>query len=175
VEGQLERREDGRWQLRFVRRLPHPPLKVWRALTEPEHLDAWFPFRMEGDRAAGAPLRFVPPDGRGPAIDGRMITFEPPSVLEFRWGGDEVLRFDVQPEGDGTSLTFMNIIDEVGKAARDGAGWHACLDVLACHLSGEEAPWTPTERWHHVHESYVARFGPEASAIGPPAQTTERT
>ncbi|MCW2567279.1 MAG: hypothetical protein JWN54_1376, partial [Mycobacterium sp.] len=40
----------GRWQLRFTRRLPHPPQKVWRALTEPEHLAAWFPTEIRGDR-----------------------------------------------------------------------------------------------------------------------------
>src|SRR2546430_6015265 len=32
---------------------------------------------------------------------------------------------------------FVNTFDQVGKAARDAAGWHACLDVLACRLSGE--------------------------------------
>ena len=33
--------------------------KVWRALTEAEHLAAWFPTTVEGDYAvAGAPLRF---------------------------------------------------------------------------------------------------------------------
>jgi len=25
---------------------------------------------------------------------------------------------------------LLDTIDELGKAARDGAGWHACLDVL---------------------------------------------
>jgi len=40
--------------LRFVRWLPHPPGKVWRALTEPEHLAAWFPTTVEGELAAGS-------------------------------------------------------------------------------------------------------------------------
>jgi len=31
--GMLERLEDGRWQLRFTRTLPHPQEKVWRAVT----------------------------------------------------------------------------------------------------------------------------------------------
>ncbi|TMD22380.1 MAG: hypothetical protein E6I99_10200 [Chloroflexi bacterium] len=42
MEGQLEQR-NGRWQLTFVRKLPHSPEKVWKALTEPEHLKGWFP------------------------------------------------------------------------------------------------------------------------------------
>ncbi len=168
MEGQLAQ-SGAVWQLRFVRRLPHPPEKVWRALTKPEHLAAWYPTDIEGERRAGAPLRFVFRSGKGPTIDGEMITWEPPSVLEFRWGDDETLRFELRREGGGTELTFLNTFDQVGKAARDAAGWHACLDVLGYHLDGERAPWDPTERWAQVHESYVERFGPEAATIGPPA------
>ena len=55
--GRLEQ-SDGRWQLRFTRRLAHPPERVWRALVDPEELDAWFPTTIEGECAPGAPLRF---------------------------------------------------------------------------------------------------------------------
>ncbi len=171
MDGRLEQR-DGRWQLRFRRKLPHPPEKVWRALTEPEHLAAWFPTDIEGERATGAALRFVFRNGEGPTIDGEMLSYDPPSVLEFRWGGDE-LRFELQPDGAGSVLIFLNTFDELGKAARDAAGWHGCLDVLGYHLNDEEAPWTPTVRWQHVHQSYVERFGPDASSIGPPASVTD--
>lgn len=167
-DGQLEQR-GGRWQLRFQRRLPHPPAKVWRALTEPEHLAAWFPFAIEGERASGASLRFIAPGGAGPAIEGQMIACESPSLLEFRWGDGETLRFELQPDGSGCVLTLINTIDQVGKAARDAAGWHTCLDVLALHLDGQTSPWAPRERWSQVHPGYVRRFPAEASAIGPPA------
>jgi uncharacterized protein YndB with AHSA1/START domain len=167
VDGQLEQIGD-RWQLRFVRALPHSSEKVWRALTEPEHLSAWFPAEIHGERTAGAALRFVFPNEEGPTIDGEMIVYDPPSVLEYRWGED-TLRFELQPEGDGCVLTFVNTFDELGKAARDGAGWHVCLDVLGYHLAGEEPPWNPSERWKPVNASYVERFGPEAATIGPPS------
>ena len=52
--GTLERAGDHS-VLRYRRRLSHPPDKVWRALTEDEHLTAWFPTTVEGRRAAGAP------------------------------------------------------------------------------------------------------------------------
>lgn len=167
MHGALEH-TDGRWRLIFTRRLRHSPDKVWRALTEPEHLLAWFPTDIEGERAPGAPLRFRFRDGEAPAIDGEMIVFDPPSVLEFRWGNDETLRFELEPDAEGCLLTFVNTFDELGKAARDAAGWHACLDLLGYHLSGEPAPWTPEERWQEVHSSYLERLGPEAAAIGPP-------
>ena len=49
MEGTLDRSGD-RWALTFVRRLPHRPEKVWRALTEAEHLAAWFPSEIHGKR-----------------------------------------------------------------------------------------------------------------------------
>ena len=35
-----------------------PSGSVWRALTDPDHLQAWFPTTIEGELSAGAPLRF---------------------------------------------------------------------------------------------------------------------
>jgi uncharacterized protein YndB with AHSA1/START domain len=166
VDGQLEQ-IGGRWRLRFVRRLPHPPEKVWRALTEPAHLEVWFPAEIRGERTTGAALSFVFRAGEGPTRDGQMLTYDPPSVLEFRWG-DETLRFDLQPDGEGCVLTFVNTFDELGKAARDAAGWHVCLDVLGYHLDGQQAPWSSGEQWRQVHSAYVERLGPEASTTGPP-------
>ena len=164
--GQIEQGA-GRWQLRFVRHLPHPPATVWRALTEPEHLAAWFPTDIEGDRTPGAKLRFVFRNGEGPTIDGRMVTYGPPSLLELQWG-DETLRFELAPDGDGSRLTFVNGFEEMGKAARDAAGWHVCLDALALDVAGQEPPWETTARWRQVHSIYVEHFGPDASSIGPP-------
>jgi uncharacterized protein YndB with AHSA1/START domain len=161
--GQL-RPHDGRWQLRFARSLPHPPEKVWRALTEPEHLAAWFPTDIEGPRATGAPLRFVFRNGEGPTLEGEMLAYDPPSVLELRWG-EETLRFELRPDADGTLLVFVNTFGELGKAARDATGWHVCLERLGCHLDGDGHP---TQPWEQVHQAYVRSFGPEASTIGPP-------
>ena len=47
--GELERR-DGTLQLRFVRRLAQTPDQVFDALTQPEHLRAWFPTDIIGER-----------------------------------------------------------------------------------------------------------------------------
>ena len=166
MDGVLERVDD-RSVLRFRRELPHAREKVWRALTEPSHLAAWFPTSIDGERATGARLRFSFPEGEGDDFDGEMIAFEPPSLLEFRWGTD-TLRFELEESGVNTILVLTDTFDEVGKAARDAAGWHACLDVLEHELAGTTAPWTPTERWSDVHDGYVESFGSEASTIGPP-------
>jgi uncharacterized protein YndB with AHSA1/START domain len=165
--GVLERGGE-RLQLRYVRNLAHAPEKVWRAITEPEHISAWFPTDIVGERAAGAELTFPFRQGEGPTMTGRMLAFDPPELLEILWG-EEVLRFELEGDGDSTVLTMLVTFDELGKAARDGAGWHACLDALATDLSG--ASGSPAEdRWREVRQEYVERFGPDASTIGPPKE-----
>jgi uncharacterized protein YndB with AHSA1/START domain len=169
ADGQLARAGE-RWQLRFVRTLAHPREKVWRALTEAEHQAAWFPDEMQGDRVVGATLRFVSremPDY--PAFEGTVLVFDPPSLLEFTWG-DDTLRFELEATAGGTILTLVDTFDEVGKAARDGAGWHVCLEQLAYSLDGAEFPWKPEEHWPEVNAAYVEHLGPDASTIGPPQE-----
>jgi len=171
MDGRLEHDGD-RWRLIFTRNLHHPREKVWRALTEPEHLEAWFPTDIEGDRRAGAPLRFSHRDGLAPVMVGEMLVFDPPSLMVLRWGED-TLRFELRAEDDGCVLTLVDTFDEVGKAARDGAGWHTCLDALDHHLAGTLLPWTTYQRWQQVHPSYVERLGAEAATIGPPESFTD--
>src|SRR5438094_8921356 len=100
--GTLNRQGD-RWTLMFTRRLAHSPEKVWRAVTEPEHLAAWFPQKIVGERRAGAKLRFESEQHDG--FDGEMVVFDPPSVMELMWGVDR-LRLELRPDGDGTVLTL---------------------------------------------------------------------
>ena len=167
--GTLSRQGD-RWTLRFTRRLAHPRDRVWRAVTEPEHLAVWYPQQIVGERKAGAPLQFV--SAAGDSFDGRMLVFDPPSVLEFTWGAD-LLRIELEADGTDTLLTLTDTFDDLGKAARDAAGWHECLDRLANHLDGTPPPpWGQT--WRQVHARYVSCLGPDAATIGPPAGWEEQ-
>jgi uncharacterized protein YndB with AHSA1/START domain len=160
------------WRLSFTRHLPHPPEKVWRAITDPEHLHAWFPARVDGERRQGAALRFVFEHDEGPTTDGTVTVYDPPSVFEFTWGV-ETLRFELTPDEGGTLLVFVNTFDELGKAARDAAGWHYCLELLGYDLAGEQPPDEAVQRWKTVHPLYVAAFGPEAATLGPPESMSE--
>ena len=106
--GTLER-GDGQVRLIFTRRFPHPPGKVWRALTEAEHLAAWFPTTIEGDLVAGATLRFAFRELNLPAFDGAMLSCVPPRMLEFVWG-DEQLRFELTADGQATGTEFLGVL-----------------------------------------------------------------
>ena len=94
----------GRWRLRFIRELRHPRELVWRAITEQEHLRAWFPDEVAGDWVPGGRLTFSSPQAG--EFDGEVLAVEPPSLLEFRWGTD-VLRFEV--EGGRLHDVFLNL------------------------------------------------------------------
>ena len=152
--------------LRFTRRYPHPPSKVWRAVTEPEHQAVWFPQQILGQRRPGAPLRFVTSVDPDDGFDGRMIAYDPPRLLEMMWG-ESRLRIELEPDGDGTCLRLTEWLDDVGKGARNGAGWHECLDRLAAIVSSA-TPLRWGVRWRQIHPFYVERFGPDADRLKAP-------
>jgi uncharacterized protein YndB with AHSA1/START domain len=157
--------------VRFERRLPHPPERVWAALVEPEELAHWFPTTIEGERAAGAPLRFAfrfENEGLEP-FAGTMVACDPPRLLAFTWGDSE-LRFELTPDGEGCLLRFTDTFAELGTVVRDTAGWHICLDKLVDHVSGRpaEAPTDePTPTWQDHFIRYRSLFGEAAATERP--------
>lgn len=164
--GTLEQTADG-WALRFVRHLRHDPETVWAAITEPDQRRAWFPDTVEGDFVEGATLRFSTGYAAVPEFTGTVLRVRPPRLLEFTWGED-TLRFEIEPTEAGCTLTLRDAIAELGKGARDGAGWHVCLEQLEAALDGRPTGWAPGDRWAEVHRDYVGAFGPAAATIGPP-------
>jgi uncharacterized protein YndB with AHSA1/START domain len=156
-----------RWELRYERRLAHSPEKVWRAITEAEHLKIWFPQQIIGEFVVGSELTFKAHGSDDPGFAGTVTAVDPPRLLAFTWGADQIT-IEIAAEGDGSLLTFVDSITELGKAARDGAGWHACLDALELVVAGTGPDWEGSERWAAVHPSYVSAFGLQAATIGPP-------
>jgi hypothetical protein len=160
--GTLETR-DGRPVLRYERHLAHPIETVWRAITDPDELSTWFPTNVDGDRQPGAQLQFEFRDDEGPSFDGRVLEIDEPSLFAFLWGSDEIRSELASDAASSTNLTFtVGIGDDPDgiRPARDGAGWHVSLDVLADHLDG--APTPPrsqiVERWERVNPDYQDRF-----------------
>jgi uncharacterized protein YndB with AHSA1/START domain len=154
-------RSDGaHFELRFERILSAPPERVWQALTEEEDLVTWFPVAIQGRWEKGEKLSLAFREDEGPPLDGEVLECSAPRLLAFRWG-EEILRFELAPaDGDRCHLVFVNTFDDGGKAARDSAGWHLCLDALEQRLLGRQPP-SMADRWDHVYGYYVARLGPE--------------
>jgi uncharacterized protein YndB with AHSA1/START domain len=170
-----EVRKDGdNWTLVLVRDLRHPPAKVWKALTEPEHLRQWAPF--DSDRGLGTvgTVKLTTVGAPTPLVsDTEVKRADAPRLLEFNWGGQDI-RWELEPQGGGTRLTLWHNIDR-RFISMGAAGWHICLDVLDRSLAG-----APIGRlvgpdamkfggWQRLNAEYAKQFGvePPSWSAGP--------
>lgn len=149
--------------LRFERRLARPPAEVWRALTDRDELAAWFPCDILTDEwRSGAALRFVFRGGEANDMEGTVLECDEPHLLAFTWG-EETLRFEMAPEGSGTVLVLTDELP-AGWAARNAAGWEACLERL-------EGRVPVRDFWKGRFDRYVATFEPSVGhQEGPPSR-----
>jgi len=162
-----EVQKDGdRWTLVLVRDLGHPPAKVWKALTEPEHLRQWAPFDADRSLAAVGTAKLTTVGAPTPLVSETAVKrAEAPKLLEFNWGGQDV-RWELEPQGGGTRLTLWHNIDR-RFISMGAAGWHICLDVLDRLLAD-----APIGRmvgpdvmkfggWQRLNAEYAQQFGVE--------------
>ena len=78
------------------------------------------------------------------------------------------VRIDLDAVAEGCLLRFTCIFDDPGRAARDAAGWHVCLDRLEEHLAGSptDAPGSaPTADWRELYEEYQRRELPAGAPV----------
>jgi uncharacterized protein YndB with AHSA1/START domain len=146
----------GKAVLSFERRLAHPPEKVFRAISDPAELRHWFPATVEFDLRAGAAVRFTFEEHDIGELGGEVLEVDPPRLLVYSWN-DDVLRWEVVPDGDGSRLLFSQTLAE-GRSgsARNAAGWDVCLAGLGARLDGEQAAEL---EWFPRFEAYAERFG----------------
>jgi uncharacterized protein YndB with AHSA1/START domain len=145
--------KNGRSVLRMERRLRHSPQKVWAAMIEPDRLAEWFPSTVRPELRVGGAVEF----GFGPS--GTVTDYRPPRLIAYTWGDDH-LRWEVTPDGDGTLLRLVHTFADRPGAASFASGWHMCIAALA----GEGADADQNA----LHEQYVAEFGldePEVTAV----------
>jgi uncharacterized protein YndB with AHSA1/START domain len=83
-------------------------------------------------------------------MTGRILVWDPPHVLEHEWKQaiveDSVVRYELQPDGDGTLLRFSHRGLGARNATGFRAGTHAYLDRLEAYLAGDELPDWSTRR-----------------------------
>ena len=92
--------------------LPHPPEKVWRALTEPELLAEWLlptiGFKLEP--GAEFTLKTQPYPGWDGTVNCRFVEIEPLRKLRYTWTVpflDTVVTFTLTPTPSGTRLSLV--------------------------------------------------------------------
>ncbi len=162
---------DDRHTLFFERRLAHPVEVVWRAVTKPDELVHWFPCEVEVDLRVGGRMSFVFGDMALPdtasTLLGEVTELDPPTRFSFLWGEDH-LHFALEPIEAGAAclLRFTVELDSRDKAARNGAGWHLCLDALERQLAGDEPqPPHEGEQWRGYYEEYQRRGFPAGAVV----------
>jgi uncharacterized protein YndB with AHSA1/START domain len=163
MEGTYEK-IDGRPAVRFERRLAHPIEAVWRAVTEPDELAAWFPTRVEVDLRVGGAMRFTFVDHEHPEMRGEVLELDPPRRFAFTWGDDEEVQIELEPADGGaaTLLHFVQLLGAENTAARNAAGWHVCLQRLTTHLAGGDGD---APDWGPIYQRYIERGVPSGAEI----------
>lgn len=94
--------------------LPHPPGKVWRALTEPALLAEWLLPVVGFDLRIGAAFTFQtePMPGWDGTVKCKIVAIEPGRKLSYTWVvGDMVLdtvvTFTLSPTATGTRMLLV--------------------------------------------------------------------
>ena len=148
--------------LRFERHLNRPIDEAWRAVTDPVEMRSWFPTRIEmGEWKVGARLTHHFDGHDIDPLPGRVLEWDPPRRVVFTWGEDTI-GFDLAPApGGGTTFVLTEEL-AAAHAARNAAGWDACLDRL--EAGSEEEPWQP--RFDRYAAAFTPELGPQE---GPPA------
>ena len=138
--------------LRFERHLAEPVDLVWRAVTDPVEMRAWFPTRIElTEWRVGAELTHHFDEHDIAPLPGTVLEWDPPRRVSFTWGTDTI-GFELTPAPDGGTVFVLTEELSANIAARNAAGWDSCLDRLQL---GVEA-----EAWKPRFERYVATFEP---------------
>jgi uncharacterized protein YndB with AHSA1/START domain len=104
-------------EIRITRDYPHPPAKVWRALTDPVLMERWMiAARPEGfSTAVGTRFQFVgkPQPGWSGVVDCEVLEARAPEVFRYAWTADggaaTQVTYWLEPHAGGTRFTFEHI------------------------------------------------------------------
>jgi uncharacterized protein YndB with AHSA1/START domain len=90
------------------REIPHPPEKIWRALTQPHLIEEWL---MKNDFKPvvghSFTLRANPQPNWSGVIDCEVLAVEPNKAVSYTWGTmgvKTIVTLTLTPTGTGTNL-----------------------------------------------------------------------
>jgi len=114
------------------REIPHPPEKIWRALSQPHLIEEWL---MKNDFAPVVGHRFSLRADWG-SVDCQVLTVEPNKTLSYTWrayGLESVVTWTLAPKGVGTQLRMEHSgfgTDQQQAYQGAQAGWRRFLAAL---------------------------------------------
>ena len=133
-----------------------PPERVWRALTTPAELSAWFKVKVDGDIVAGKEIWMTAQHAQhaGVRFSVRFVELTPPKRFVWQWHPGAVdpnfdyskeprttVTFTLEPSGKGTRLTVSETgFDQItlsrrAKAYSDNSqGWPEVLVWIKKHV-----------------------------------------
>jgi uncharacterized protein YndB with AHSA1/START domain len=125
--------------------LPHPPAKVWRALTDPDWLSRWLLPVFGFDLAPGAGFEFrrEPMPGWDGVVHCRVLDVEEPKKLRYSWVVgelDTVVLFTLTPTPGGTHLSMVQsgfAEHQKQNAGGERYGWRMMSAALVALLDAE--------------------------------------
>ncbi len=142
--------------VQFDRFYAHPIDKVWRALTDPERLADWMGVSTVEAFVGGKIAMMIGSPG---AMQGEILIWDAPNVLEFTWRNptspEAIVRYALTAEGAGTRMIFTHTHMPYTSSARMMPGWHWFFDRLGAALTGTAAAGLTYEA---LQDQYVAAY-----------------
>ena len=105
-------------EIHIVRDYPHPPAKVWRAVTDPALVPLWTVTGAGGGLEGFAPvvgtkfrLLARPKPGWNGVVDCEVLEVNEPSLLRYSWTGDQggdvtQVVYRLEPHAGGTRFSY---------------------------------------------------------------------
>ncbi len=114
----------------LVRDLSHPPAKVWKALTDPEHLREWAPFDSDRNLGTVGTAKLSTVGAPTPHVSETQVKpADAPKMLEFSWGdttsAENWSRW--QAAALGSRFGTTSTVDSYPWALRAGTSASMCL------------------------------------------------
>ncbi|NBB17407.1 polyketide cyclase [Caulobacter sp. SLTY] len=118
------------------REMPHPPDKVWRALTQPHLMEEWL---MKNDFVPAVGHRFNLRGAWGGVLDCEVLEIEPMQSLSYSWNFDNedpnfalksVVTFTLMPTAAGTHLRVEQAGFRPTQKQALGGALHGWTDML---------------------------------------------
>ena len=150
--GTVTEEPGGGRRLEFRRTWPDDADDVWAALTDPDRTVRWIG-TYDGDRSAGATGTFTMAFEDGaPAERLTIVECTECHRLVLDLANGWRVELDLVAQRGGTTLIFVQHLDDPAAVQDVAAGWHWYLDKLDAEISGGEPPGD----WH----DFLAEVGP---------------